>query len=302
MTEFRLDDVRAALTRAGFDPALFRDRQLELLRLPQNLSLFLEAGFDPSVAPAFRTATKLFDEYWENKRSSVTAVGHDRSLDARDGDASAAQLTRRNYSPYPRERLDDIPPPYLRQLASEGVLTYDGRHYGFGHESFFDYCFARVFVNRPESITSFLKSAERHLFRRAQVRQVLAYLRDADFRRYLRELEELVSDPGIRGHLKDLAFALLAEVSDPTDEEWAIWKRSTSPALEGIADGDSELGQAFTPRVASVLRGTGLVLGSRPARRASGLARVGQRSRRRHGSELSVGSPRPRTGPGGGPP
>ena len=236
VTEFRSDEVKTILTRAGFDPALFQDRQLELLQLPQNLSLFLEAGFDPSLAPAFRTATRLLEEYWETKRSAVAevvAADHWMSvIETLCDEMNATQLLS-----VPRERLDGIPPKYLHQLASEGVLTYDGHRYGFGHESFFDYCFARVFMNRSESITSFLKSAEQHLFRRAQVRQVLAYLRDADFRRYLRELEELVSDPAIRGHLKELAFALLAEVADPTDEEWSIWKRWTSPALEGIADG-----------------------------------------------------------------
>ena len=236
VAEFRLEDVKAVLTRAGFDPTLFRGRQLEILRLPQNLSLFLEAGFDPSVAPAFRTATKLFDKYWENKRRAVTAlVTTDHWMPVMKmlcREMNATQLLS-----VPRERLDDIPPPYLHQLASEGVLTYDGRRYGFGHESFFDYCFARVFMNNSESITSFLTSAEQHLFRRAQVRQVLAYLRDADFGRYLRELEQLVSDPGIRGHIKDLAFALLAEVAYPTDEEWAIWKRWTAAALKAVEDG-----------------------------------------------------------------
>ena len=236
VTEFQSDEVKTILTRAGFDPALFRARQLELLRLPQNLSLFLDAGFDPAVAPAFQTATRLFDQYWENKRSTVEEiVGTDHWMSVMEtlcGDMDAAQRLSA-----PRERLDGIRPAYVRQLASEGVLTYDGHRYGFGHESFFDYCFARMFMNRPEPITSFLKSSEQHLFRRAQVRQVMAYLRDADFGRYLRELEDLLSDPEIRVHIKDLAFALLAEVANPTDEEWAIWKRWTAAALQAVADG-----------------------------------------------------------------
>ena len=236
VTEFGSDEVKTILTRAGFDPALFRARQLELLRLPQNLALFLEAGFDPSIAPAFQTATRLFDQYWENKRGTVDEiVGTDHWMSVMKtlcGDMDAAQRLS-----VPRERLDGIPPAYVRQLASEGVLTHDGHRYGFGHESFFDYCFARLFMNRPEPITSFLKSAEQHLFRRAQVRQVLAYLRDADFGRYVLELEDLLSDPGIRAHVKDLAFALLAEVADPTDKEWAIWTRWTAAALKAVADG-----------------------------------------------------------------
>ncbi len=236
VTEFQSDEVATILTRSGFDPALFRARQLELLRLPQNLSLFLEAGFDPSVAPAFHTATKLFDRYWENKRSTVAEIVRTDDwmpvMEALCGDMNAEQRLS-----VPRERLDGIPPAYVRQLASEGVLTSDGHRYGFGHESFFDYCFARMFVNRRDPITSFLRSSEQHLFRRAQVRQVLAYLRDADFCRYLRELEDMLSDPGIRIHIKDLALALLAEVADPTDEEWAIWQRWTAAALQAVADG-----------------------------------------------------------------
>ena len=65
-------------------------------------------------------------------------------------------------------------------MASEGVLSFDGKRYGFGHESFFDYSFARGFVAKEESLTAFLVKSEQHLFRRAQVRQVLVYLRDAD--------------------------------------------------------------------------------------------------------------------------
>ena len=236
VTGFQSDEVKTILTRAGFDPALFQDRQLKLLQLPQNLSLFLEAGFDLSLAPAFHTATRLFDEYWETKRCAVAEIvapDHWMSvIEKLCDEMNATQLLS-----VPRERLDSIPPVYLRELASEGVLTYDGHRYGFGHESFFDYCFARVFVNRPGRITSFLRSSEQHLFRRAQVRQVLTYLRDADCDRYLRELDELLSDPGIRAHVKDLAFALLADVPDPTNEEWAIWRRWTTGVIQAIAGG-----------------------------------------------------------------
>ena len=136
-----------------------------------------------------------------------------------------------------REKLDSFPPDYLKQMASEDVLTFDGRRYGFGHESFFDYCFARLFVNRPESLVSFLDRSEQHLFRRAQVRQVLAYFRDADHGRYVRELAGLLSGEGIRPHIKELAFALLAEATDPTEDEWAIWEKWTAPALKAVKEG-----------------------------------------------------------------
>ena len=235
VTEFTVDEAKSILTDAGIDPARFRERQLALLRLPQNLSLFLEAGLR---TPAFDTATKLFARYWTKKRGVVAeriSPLPDQWMKVMealcDEMASAQQLS------VPCETLDGFTPAYVEQLASEGVLTFDGRRYGFGHESFFDYCFARVFFRRRESLVPFLKGSEQHLFRRAQVRQVLAYLRDTDRARYVEELRGLLSDERIRAHIKDLAFALLAEVTDPDEEEWAIRQQWIAPALKAIEEG-----------------------------------------------------------------
>ena len=238
VTEFTVDEVKSILTDAGFDPARFRERQLALLRLPQNLSLFLEAGFDTSRTPAFGTATELFARYWTEKRRAVAeriSPSPDQWMGVMETLCNA--MTSAQQLSASRETLDDFTPAYVEQLASEGVLTFDGRRYGFGHESFFDYCFARVFVGRRESLVAFLKGSEQHLFRRAQVRQVLAYLRDADRTRYVKELRGLLSDEGIRAHIKDLAFALLAEVTDPDEEEWAIWQQWIAPALKAVEEG-----------------------------------------------------------------
>ena len=238
VTEFTVDEAKSILTDAGFDPALFRERQLALLRLPQNLTLFLEAGFDTSRTPAFGTATELFERYWTEKRSAVekrVAPSPDQWMGVMETLCNA--MTSAQQLSVPRETLDGFSSAYVEQLASEGVLTFDGRRYGFGHESFFDYCFARVFFRRQESLVSFLKGSEQHLFRRAQVRQVLAYLRDADRTRYVKELRGLLSDEGLRAHIKDLAFALLAEVMDPDEEEWAIRQQWIAPALKAIEEG-----------------------------------------------------------------
>ena len=237
VTEFTVDEVKPILTDAGFDPARFRERQLALLRLPQNLSLFLEAGFDTSQAPTFGTATQLFDRYWTEKRRAV----EERAAPSPDQwmgviETLCNEMTTAQQLSVPRESLDEFPSAYVDRLASEGVLTFDGRRYGFGHESFFDYCFARVFIRRRESLVSFLKGSEQHLFRRAQVRQVLAYLRDSDRSSYVQQLRALLSEEGIRAHIKDLAFALLAEVTDPSEEEWAIRQQWIAPALKAVEE------------------------------------------------------------------
>lgn len=238
VTEFSVDEVKTILARADFDLGLFRSRQLELLRVPQNLSLFLEAGFEKSHKPEFGSATDLFDRYWNEKRQAVAArVAQPVDYWMDVVDTLCDEMTANQQLSVLREKLDKIPPAYLDQLASEGVLTVAGSRYGFGHESFFDYCFARVFVGRSGSLVSFLKESEQHLFRRAQVRQVLAYLRDHNADRYVRELGGLLADADVRPHIKDLAFAFLADVTEPAEQEWNIWNEWIAPAIEAIKDG-----------------------------------------------------------------
>jgi hypothetical protein len=236
VTEFSQDEVRALLSAEGFNGELFGHRQIELLRLPQNLSLFLDAVFDPEKAPKFSTAKELFDRYWDVKRDSVAQ----RAAPLTEQWPEVVQLlceemTRTQQLSVPREKLDRFAGNFVAQMASENVLTFDGRRYGFGHESFFDYCFARAFVAKEQSLTEFIVQSEQHIFRRAQVRQVLAYLREADLVRYCHELRELLSDPRIRFHLKDLALALAVSVPDPSDSEWTVlepWLKSEIKALE----------------------------------------------------------------------
>ncbi len=81
---------------------------------------------------------------------------------------------------------------------SNGVLLRLAMAHDVEHESFFDYCSARLFFSRSESLGSFLKESKQHLFRRAQAPQALACLRDTDSARYVQEVRSLLSDDRIR--------------------------------------------------------------------------------------------------------
>ena len=222
VTDFSLDEVKFALDDGGFNTELFAPRQLELLCLPQNLALFLDA-YDSGSQPTFSSPKDLFDHYWKVKREAVnTRVA---SSDYWHGviQVLCAEMTASQQLSVLKEKLDQFPPDYLDQMASEGVLSFDGNRYGFGHESFFDYCFARGFIAKDESLTEFLVKSEQHLFRRAQVGQILVHLRDANNRdRYCRELSGLLTDERIRDHLKDLATTLAVSQPSPEEDEWDV--------------------------------------------------------------------------------
>lgn len=223
VAEFLPEEVCRILSAEHFRVELFHPRQLELLRVPENLSLFLNSRFDPASAPAFNTTKELFDHYWDAKRRTVAS----RTAPLQDqwGEVVGLlcdEMTRTQQLSVPKEKLDHFAPDYLLQMGSEGVITFDGRRYGFGYESFFDYCFARFFVTSKQGLIDFLTVSEQHLFRRAQVRQVLAYIRDSDRTRYRTEVRLLLNDSRIRMHLKDLVLTLLANVPDPEEDDWAL--------------------------------------------------------------------------------
>ena len=238
VTDFSLDEVKSALTASGFDTELFGAKQLELLCLPQNLALFLDAHYDPHSRPLFSSPKELFDQYWKEKRRRV----NERAAPSSDHWIGVIQvlcdeMTVSQRLSVLKEKLDQFPNDYLDQMASEGVLSFDGKRYSFGHESFFDYSFARGFVAKEESLTAFLVKSEQRLFRRAQVRQVLVYLRDADRDWYCKELGGLLTDERIRVHLKDLAVALAVSLPNPKENEWEVLAPWIESQLEALSSG-----------------------------------------------------------------
>lgn len=237
VSDFSLEEVRTILLDQGFKPDSIRKQNLKLLELPQNLAMFLEINKDADIQSTFNSVIDLYDEYWNVKRQSVK-----RRADSADHWTDVIQqlcdeISSSQQLSVFKESLDRFPGEYVNSMTSEGVLSYNGKRYRFSHESFFDYCFARHFITNDTSLTEFLTASEQHLFRRAQVRQVLEYLRDADLKRYCRELSQLLRDENIRYHLKDLAVALAFRFSDPSEDEWNVFAPWINAGIKAIEQG-----------------------------------------------------------------
>jgi hypothetical protein len=234
--DFTRDQVLTILGAAGHATDSMAPRKLDLLCLPQNLSLFLEASFTSEIP--LNTTLDLYEQYWESKRRSV----NERAAPTQDHWLAAIQtlverMTESQQLSIRRESLDEFPSDYVEQMISEGVITLSGNRVGFGHESFFDYCFARHFVISSRSLVEFLLEHEQHLFRRAQVRQVLQYLHEDEPARFCKELDHLVRHQQIRVHLKDLALAVAASSTKISAPEWHLWFRLVDPHLDAVRNG-----------------------------------------------------------------
>ena len=109
-------------------------------------------------------------------------------------------------------------------MTAEHVLVevQDQNYYRFFHESFFDYAYARRFCASGRGVVEFLISTEQQLFRRAQVRQILAYRREHDVRRYIEDVREVLGSPEVRFHIKRMVASGFHQIDEPTRDEWLV--------------------------------------------------------------------------------
>jgi hypothetical protein len=214
--------VREVVADLEFDAGRLDSRQLDLLSIPLHLSLLAEIAASTSIDVLdFQTAKDLYDRFWDYKQD-VIRMRIGRSIQwTWVVDTLCDYMSDRQILSAPPNTVDDYGHD-AQAMASEHVLIRDGQRYSFFHEGFFDYAFARRFAARGRELLPLLRSSEQHLFRRAQVRQILVHEREADFTQYLADLWSLLTSPDIRFHLKRVVFGLLAQLSDPTEDEWRV--------------------------------------------------------------------------------
>jgi hypothetical protein len=213
------DQIRKALNAAQLEHFVPTQQQFKILALPFHLVLFLQ-GY-PELP--FQRIGDLFDRYWDRKRSDLKSQYGDDSEWYEVIKALSQYMSDHKTTYAPKDIVDDWART-AKHMVSIHVLVDTGRDYRFFHESFFDYAFARSFCRTGESLLQFLTrpGEEQHLFRRAQVRQIMGYRRESRRDEYLRDLGELLSSSKIRFHIKRMVASELHRIPDPILDEWGI--------------------------------------------------------------------------------
>ncbi len=229
-------EVEGFVKDLGFDSNRLNHRQIKLLSLPLHLTLLAEISQDNTDDNklGFETAKDLYNKFWQYKQYKLReklgqSVKWTQVIDVLCSYMSNSQ----NQTLSAPESVVDEYRSDAEAMASEHILVWEDERIRFFHESFFDYAFARRFSANPQSLLTFLGNHEQqHLFRRAQLRQILLYERETNFEKYLEDLRQLLTSPGVRFHLKEVVISSLGLLGEPHEEEWKI----LSPLLEDATD------------------------------------------------------------------
>lgn len=191
-----------------------------VLIVPLHLAMFL--SLEHGESERLETRDQLFAAFWTEKQQQCTQrLGRSCNL-AAVVDWLTQWLSDQQELSAPASMLPDEFRPDADALASENVLVLADGRYRFFHETFFDYAFARRFVQKGGSLLNLLLSSEQHLFRRAQVRQVLSFLRSTDSARYGTELRSVLTETRVRFHIKRVVLQFISTTPDPTHAEWTV--------------------------------------------------------------------------------
>ena len=219
LSEERVLEVVKSL---GIDADRLTEGQLSLLSVPLHLWLLSDLVQDEEVSALnFESANDLYERFWLFKQRILgERLGRQIHWTQVIG-TLCDYMHEYQVLTAPQDLVDEWDAD-ATAMSSENVLVLDGLRYSFFHEGFFDYCYARSFSRRGESLLGLLTQDEQGLFRRAQVRQILLYLREADFDRYAGDLRDVLHSDDVRFHIKQAVLAVLSGLSEPSEREWEV--------------------------------------------------------------------------------
>jgi len=204
----------------------------QLLRIPLHLDLFvrvLERSELKANISGINSLQALYHHLWlhvilrygpdipaESDREEVVRLFTDYMNDKRTTAVPHSVITASS-----NKHLQ----PAVRWLASAGILIQGATQWSFLHQTFFDYCYARHFVESGRCLSKAVVESDQGLFARSQLHQVIAYLREVQPDTYLHELNSLLATPNLRFHLRDLLLRWFGSLPNPTNSEHNIAKR-----------------------------------------------------------------------------
>lgn len=219
-------EVEAILKRlTGLVSNQYPKDLIDLLRTPLHLDVFCRIYNDSTSMNEIKSLQDLYRSLWNLK---VKEVKLKDNLEVAVLEEILFDIANKIY-----ERQENLSVPGLlfdayyeeiRYLKSENLIVENNGELSFFHQSFYDYTYARNFVEKKGgNVFDFLKNQNHQgLFIRSVTKQVLAYLRIYNPELYLGQLKSIIFSDDIRYHIKLLIIDMLSFEENPKSEEFKL--------------------------------------------------------------------------------
>ncbi|GAA5036683.1 hypothetical protein GCM10011506_29930 [Marivirga lumbricoides] len=208
-------DVQQVLKEKKIDQEQINPKLLELIRVPHHLNVLCKVSSGNQTLDGIQTLHDLYNELWHQK---ITKYTHG-SLCKEALYEIASHMYKTSSINLSKFKIDQKYFTSVEYLKSNGLLVESKGEIQFFHQTFFDYCFAKQFVDSGQSIEKYILSNHQGLYIRASLKMIMSFLRDHDLEKYIKILQRVLEYSKFRFQIKVLLVTELGYREDPNDSE-----------------------------------------------------------------------------------
>lgn len=177
---------------------------VELLQNPNNLNIFCSLPNKAKINfDSVSSLKDLYDKLWfqlisEKRNKKIKDLIFDISNRMYDQGIAVANI-------YNDEYYEE-----LNYLKSNNLITEIDNTLQFSHQTFYEYCYAKQFVERNQPLAEFIFENEQSLYIRSVVKIVTEYLREFNVKQYIETIKNILFDNKFRFHIKTLIISCVS--------------------------------------------------------------------------------------------
>lgn len=215
VNKLEIDDVSRVLEQKGIKKERINDKLLDLIRVPHHLNVLCKISEGNENLHGIQTLHQLYNELWYQK---ITQYTHGSSCKEAIYEIASKMHTSQNIN-LSKFKIDEQYFSVIEYLKSNSLLVETKNEIQFFHQTFFDYCFAKQFVEKGQSVEEYILSNHQGLYVRSSLKMVMSFLRDHDPSSYIKSLEIIINDSKFRFHIKVLLISELGYREEPNELE-----------------------------------------------------------------------------------
>jgi|GEM_PF-723701 len=225
--------VKQVLTKLGIKENEVPGQLLNLLQTPHHLNVFCKVYNTQTNLQSITTLHHLFENLWIQKISNIPNTSSANTDKCQNLVFAIAEQM------HEEQRISTSSQSFFRSFTNEidylkscGILFEADKEVQFFHQTFFDFAFAKQFVQHGKPVTSYILENHQGLFIRSSLKMIIGFLREQDHVAYIKALEIILLSPKYRFHIKLMLLNLLGFEEAPTTQEKQLVKSRILPSKE----------------------------------------------------------------------
>lgn len=212
--------VKSILSKLNLEITGLPNRLLNLLKIPNNLNVFCQVFNKDIGLFSINSLYDLYYLFWKQKliqKPKESGISSEICIEVTY--AIASKMFEKQRISVDAKEIIDHNFDEIEFLKSNNVIVEKKREVQFFHQSFYDFVFAKMFVDQNRNMLDYVIKNNQSLFIRSSLVMVMSYLRQNNKDEYLKNLKAIITQNRFKFHLKLLLINTLAFEPNPTPEE-----------------------------------------------------------------------------------